>query len=384
MNEITFLKKLTNTSIFLLSESGAVLNPLDPVEEELLSLYHLEYPHEQSILYFTQNHNPAIQQDSLLFFWIVSPEYTGPMISRLYVAGPFTDIARTEEWFYGKDISHALSTYFTGLPTTAYNQMYHLADTLFQSLNLTAAAVASLYPDTSPAAPRSSYTNDSFALGSSRSYAYEKILVHGIQEGLDNDSINRQLSAFSLYRFSKDATFRSYRDYFIGVAHILSFSVCEMGIPEVKAFTICDHFVQAAEACRNEKQLDPLWNPLRDAFIDLVRTYRQHKHFTKPIRSVVEYIGKNVREKIILADMAAEIGYHPYYLSRLFQKEVGMTIQEYIIQERLYQSLFYLRFTNMDILGISSLVGFTSQSSFSTAFKKKYQVTPKQFRDQYR
>ena len=40
MNEITFLKKLTNTSIFLLSESGAVLNPLDPVEEELLSLYH--------------------------------------------------------------------------------------------------------------------------------------------------------------------------------------------------------------------------------------------------------------------------------------------------------------------------------------------------------
>lgn len=384
MKEVELLKNLMHTSVFVQTEVGTVQNSLNPLEEELLALYHVEFSHRQNICYFAENQNSVIQQDSYLFFWITVPEFMDGKLHLMYTIGPFTDLVRTDEWFADSSISLNLKKLLTGLPATSYKQMYHLAEALYQTLNFTSAPVVSLYSDSHPDAPLSEYTNDSYILGSTRNYAYEKVLVHGIQEGLGNDAINKQLKSLSSHRFLEDAPFRLYKNYFIGIAHILSFAVCDVGVPETKSFTICDHYTQAAESCKNVSQLDLLWNPLRDAYINLVETYHQHQSFSKPVRAALEYIGKNLREKFVLADMAAEIGYHPYYLSRLFQKETDMTINEYINTERLYQSIFYLRFTTMGILQVSDLVGFSSQSSFSTAFKKKFDMTPKQFRDNYR
>ena len=68
------------------------------------------------------------------------------------------------------------------------------------------------------------------------------------------------------------------------------------------------------------------------------------------------------------------------YLRKLFKRETGMTMQAFLTNRRLSKAADMLRNNDHSIPDLCDAVGYGDESHFIRAFKKKYGVSPKQFR----
>ena len=80
-----------------------------------------------------------------------------------------------------------------------------------------------------------------------------------------------------------------------------------------------------------------------------------------------------------LAEIAAEMGHSPVYLTQVFQQVEGLPLYRYQKQLRLARSLDLLSQYD-DLTSLSLDLGFYSHSHFSTAFKQTYGRSPSAFR----
>lgn len=83
-----------------------------------------------------------------------------------------------------------------------------------------------------------------------------------------------------------------------------------------------------------------------------------------------------------LEGLAREIGISISKLSKGFQTMYGISVHAYIIDQRLEKAAGLLLESNMNVSQIASVVGYTKPSNFSAAFKKKYGIIPKNYKDE--
>ena len=103
-------------------------------------------------------------------------------------------------------------------------------------------------------------------------------------------------------------------------------------------------------------------------------------YYSEITRKTVSYIESNLTEDIKLDSFTSVIGYSKYHLSRLFKKDTGMSISEYLRLRRLAMAATLLLETNESILTIGFLFRFQSQEAFSRAFKEVYSLPPGKYR----
>lgn len=95
---------------------------------------------------------------------------------------------------------------------------------------------------------------------------------------------------------------------------------------------------------------------------------------------IKQYIDSHFTEDITL-DILADLAHvNKYYLSHSFKKYLGTSPINYLIDRRIKESKYYLQTTNYSILHISSIIGFSSLSYFSQAFKKNMEMSPNAYR----
>ena len=82
--------------------------------------------------------------------------------------------------------------------------------------------------------------------------------------------------------------------------------------------------------------------------------------------------------------VARNLGISPSYLSRLFKKETGICLQDYINDVRLERAANLLIYSEESIPKIAEYVNFPSQSYFGKLFKEKMHMTPRQYRESYK
>ena len=103
-------------------------------------------------------------------------------------------------------------------------------------------------------------------------------------------------------------------------------------------------------------------------------------YYSEITRKTVSYIESNLTEDINLDSFTSVIGYSKYHLSRLFKKDTGKSIVEYIRLRRLALAATLLLETEESILTIGFLFHFQSQEAFSRAFKEVYSLPPGKYR----
>lgn len=95
---------------------------------------------------------------------------------------------------------------------------------------------------------------------------------------------------------------------------------------------------------------------------------------------IIVYLRKNYASKITLERLAALCHCSKSYISHIFKKHSGLSISAYVNQLRLSEAKRLLADTTLSVKEISDLVGFSDPNYFSSAFKKAFSTSPKQFR----
>lgn len=82
-----------------------------------------------------------------------------------------------------------------------------------------------------------------------------------------------------------------------------------------------------------------------------------------------------------LEQAAASVYLNPTYLSELFKESTGQKFIDYVTEVRLNEARRMLQETDMKMYEVCSAVGYTSSKYFSTLFRKRFNMTPTQYRD---
>lgn len=90
------------------------------------------------------------------------------------------------------------------------------------------------------------------------------------------------------------------------------------------------------------------------------------------------------REEFSLQEAADRVGLSVPYLSRMFRKEACCTFVDYLTNLRMRKATLLLHDDAVKIYEVAEKVGYTSQQYFSLVFKKKFGVSPIDYRQSIR
>lgn len=102
----------------------------------------------------------------------------------------------------------------------------------------------------------------------------------------------------------------------------------------------------------------------------------------RKISSILLYV-RHHYAGITLESTARHFSYSTAYLSRLIKKHTGQSFSELVTNQKLEAACGYLKNSSLSTDQITQAVGYNDSSYFCKAFKKKYCITPAEFRREH-
>ncbi|MBD0378849.1 response regulator [Paenibacillus sedimenti] len=137
---------------------------------------------------------------------------------------------------------------------------------------------------------------------------------------------------------------------------------------------------EKAERCPTVDDLKLLLQEHLSELMKLVLDQQQPSHPNYMIDKAKRIIEAKYGEEVTLQSVADELNIHPVWLSRLFKKETGQNFLDYLTEIRIEQAKQLLRGTNLKIYEIAEKIGYHEIQYFGKLFKKRTNMTPKEFR----
>lgn len=139
-------------------------------------------------------------------------------------------------------------------------------------------------------------------------------------------------------------------------------------------------YMQELAECKTSIEMIRLYTKVIKDYGNKISEVKQKKILSGITEQCKAYIARNIKKKIILSEMAEQLGYNASYLSRKFSESEGMTVKQYVLQEKLTLAANMLKNSDVSIGKVSDYFGFHSQSYFSEQFTSKYGMNPKEYR----
>lgn len=114
----------------------------------------------------------------------------------------------------------------------------------------------------------------------------------------------------------------------------------------------------------------------RQADEDAGAVYRPYSYSEQAMKWIEDHYAEDFR----LERLAEELHLSKFYLSRLFQRETGGSLSEYVLARRMKQACRLLETTSLSVERIADAVGYPNVSSFIRVFKKRLGETPLRYR----
>ena len=101
----------------------------------------------------------------------------------------------------------------------------------------------------------------------------------------------------------------------------------------------------------------------------------------REIQRILEFIDKNLAEKLCIARLADQMYISTDRFYHVFKEVMGISPSEYIMEMRISKACLMLAESSHSITQIAQLCGFCTTSYFSLCFKKLLGVSPTQYRN---
>jgi len=131
------------------------------------------------------------------------------------------------------------------------------------------------------------------------------------------------------------------------------------------------------------------WEDIVQYFMDVAGLMFDNRPHTpeagtqRTIQIIQHYVHNHLEQELTLTKLAAFVNHSPAYLSRLYKKETGVTLSDFITECRMTKSKVLLAETAMKIHKIAAVVGYESPPQFTRSFKKWFKVTPQEYRETF-
>lgn len=119
---------------------------------------------------------------------------------------------------------------------------------------------------------------------------------------------------------------------------------------------------------------------LDDIFELIVRNKSRNK--IDSLNMSLNYIEKNLHRRITLEEVAEHINMSPFYLSKIFKKEIHINFVDYITERKMEKARELLISTKTPIMNIALDLGYNEPNYFSKVFRKATGITPSEYRDE--
>ena len=152
------------------------------------------------------------------------------------------------------------------------------------------------------------------------------------------------------------------------------------GLDIETAYQLSDTYIQEMEKLTDTNAVLML---NQTAVLDFTRRVAEAKvpnGMSPEIFMCIQYISNHVNQNIRVAEIAKELNIDRSTLSKKFKRELGFNISAYIMRRKLEEAKSLLTYTDKTISEISEYLCFSTQAYFQNVFKKKYGMTPREYR----
>lgn len=98
------------------------------------------------------------------------------------------------------------------------------------------------------------------------------------------------------------------------------------------------------------------------------------------IQRAIDFILANISSDISVKDVAGYVHFSPEYFSKLFKKEMGENVKNYMLRIKVDAAKDLLENPNIPVSMVASELGYSNFSHFTQMFKKHENMTPTEYR----
>lgn len=370
------------------SQSGQLYYTNCPYEKELKSFFYLGGCMDYAIKQQNEPATPFLMSDSVGLVWLGEYVREPDQQQRFIVVGPafhaYSSVHSIEDSLRKLNLSIPVRNSYVKLlldmPVVSLQNFQSLARVMHhsigfedtQNLELRYQPTQQLTKSTAEGSLDEDYERGNFR---------QQMLLQFVREGNRNhEEFIKSLQSRGSDMYLEGNPLRNTKNTFIIFTSQCAGAAIEGGLPAKIAKETERAYIRKIEQNATPTDLINITNEMLDAFIDLVAEYKENSSISRPIRLCCAYIKKHIAEPLSLKELAAEIGYTEYYLSRKFQKEMGVKLLDYIKQVRLDYAKILLSTTSLTVQEVSERLQFGTRNYFTRIFKEYSGTSPVEYR----
>lgn len=368
------------------------------IDQDLISIFpSWALPIDELLLY----NNAAISQgitfdyivtDENLFMGIVRNEETNQDV----IIGPVSTIRLSADDIHRIIVDYALDeqafeameTYFERTPSFSLNQFLNILSLINHRLNGKFIDVLSLQMEKNTQVENTVAQNHSSSLMERKEYEsyhntyYFEQEYYGYVEKGDVSGLELFLKNVPQFQEGKIAEdfIRQAKNIFISTIALTTRHAIAGGLDIETAYELSDSYIQEMEKMSDSASVYALNVSAVFDFTRRVCDAKIPQGMSLEIFKCIQYIANHINTDISVEKIANELNMDRSTLSKKFKRELGFNISSYIMRRKLEEAKSLLSYTDKTISEISEYLCFSTQSYFQNVFKKKYGLTPKEFR----
>lgn len=171
--------------------------------------------------------------------------------------------------------------------------------------------------------------------------------------------------------------------HFVLASSALARSCMESGMGHDEAYTLADIYIRKADGCKNREAVFELYEEMCLDFAERMCEIRKESVVSLHIRKCIDHIYENSAGDLSVKALAEVVGLNPSYLSRLFSKETGIPLKQFVMEAKIDIAQNLLKYSDLPYLQIAVSLGYSSQSAFIATFKRIAGMTPKAYRERF-
>lgn len=338
------------------------------------------------------NQYPLVLEAEANLLWIAGFQFENGILNNIHMVGPIFSgrdtylLLRKKLDAYELSVSLRASMHkvFESIPTVPSNILMQYAVMLHYCLNEERISIN----DITFLNSTSSEQTESVSLnGNSHAgiWVNEQLLCKMLADGDPRykEALQKSFSLSHGVKADIGDALRYHKNNCLVLLTLCSRACISGGLSPDIGYDLNDYYAQKIEYCKSMTDANKLCAEMLEDYVSRVQEVKKNPSVSNLMRSSCEYIKSHLGESISIEELAKRTGYTEYYFSHKFKKEIGCSVNDYILNEKIERAKLLLSGTTESIQSISDNLAFSNRSYFYTCFQKMTGMSPTEYRKTY-